>query len=137
MLSAIRTYNNPGTIFRSETFIVLAVIAWTYLLHWHYKRVGVDYRCQKKDGTLLTTRHGAVKHWELETCLDSVRCPLEGAVRDNLRIPHRNPARNRAPDDRAHGRRDKRQNPSLLLELQQRAEDAGLEPLRSRPRDVP
>ncbi len=86
MLSAIRTYNNPGTIFRSETFIVLAMIAWTYLLHWYYKKTGVDYQYRKTDGNLLTTKHGAVKHWELETCLDSVQCPLEDPVKDNLRF---------------------------------------------------
>ncbi len=38
MLNAIQNYNNPRAAFRTECFIVLSVIAWTYLLHWHYKK---------------------------------------------------------------------------------------------------
>ena len=33
MISAIQSYNNPRVSFRSEIFIVLSMIAWTYLLH--------------------------------------------------------------------------------------------------------
>ena len=86
MLNAIGGYNSPRTLFRTECFIVLAVIAWTYLLHWHYGKVGVDYRSIKDDGTLLLTKHGAVKHWELETCLAQVDCPLDPATVANLRF---------------------------------------------------
>ena len=86
MLNAIGGYNNPRTLFRSECFIVLAVIAWTYLLHWYYRRLGVDYRSRKDDGSLLTTAHGAQKHWELETCLRAPECPLDDAVKTNLRF---------------------------------------------------
>lgn len=86
MLNAIGGYNSPRTMFRTECFIVLAVIAWTYLLHWHYRKVCVDYRSKKDDGTLLTTAHGAVKHWELETCLRQPECPLDPAVAANLRF---------------------------------------------------
>ena len=32
MLSAVGIYNNPNIKFKSETFIVLAIIAWTYLM---------------------------------------------------------------------------------------------------------
>jgi hypothetical protein len=86
MLNAIQGYNNPRALFRSECFIVLAVVAWTYLLHWHFRKVGVDYRSKRDDGTLLTTTHGAVKHWELETCLKQAECPLEGPVKANMRF---------------------------------------------------
>ncbi len=37
-LSAVRVFNDPHVSFKSETFIVLMVIAWTYLLHAHYRR---------------------------------------------------------------------------------------------------
>jgi hypothetical protein len=86
MLNAIQGYNNPRAVFRSECFIVLAIIAWTYLLHWHFKKLGMDYRSRKDDGTVLTTRYGAEKHWELETCLDNPQCPLDEPVKANLKF---------------------------------------------------
>jgi hypothetical protein len=36
-LSAIRVFNDPMTKFKSESFIVLMIIAWTYLLHAYYR----------------------------------------------------------------------------------------------------
>ena len=86
MLNAIGGYNSPRTLFRTECFIVLAIIAWTYLLHWHYGKVGVDYRSRKDDGSLVVTKHGAVKHWELETCLAQAVCPNDPATVANLRF---------------------------------------------------
>jgi hypothetical protein len=32
-LAAVRTYHHPRARFKSQTFIVLMTIAWTYLLH--------------------------------------------------------------------------------------------------------
>jgi hypothetical protein len=62
MLHAVQGFNNPRAHFKSETFIVVAVIAFTYLLHWHYRRSGLDIRYKRiVDGveTVLKTRHGA------------------------------------------------------------------------------
>ena len=86
MLNAIGGYNSPRTLFRTECFIVLAVIAWTYLLHWHFGKADVDYRSRRDDGTVVFTKHGAVKHWELETCLGRAECPLDPATAANLRF---------------------------------------------------
>ena len=36
-LTAIRVFNDPQVSFKSETFVVLMMIAWTYLLHAHYR----------------------------------------------------------------------------------------------------
>lgn len=44
MMSAVQLYNNPQITFKSETFITLAIIAWTYLLHAFYANEGIDYR---------------------------------------------------------------------------------------------
>ncbi|MBB4268116.1 DUF3644 domain-containing protein [Roseospira visakhapatnamensis] len=33
MILAVQTYNNPAIVFKTEVFSVLAIIAWTYLLH--------------------------------------------------------------------------------------------------------
>ncbi|HAT9134939.1 TPA: DUF3644 domain-containing protein, partial [Legionella pneumophila subsp. pneumophila] len=36
-LAAIQLYNNPLITFKSESFIVLMNIAWTYLLHAYFR----------------------------------------------------------------------------------------------------
>lgn len=89
MLHAVQGFNNPRAQFKSETFIVLAVIAFTYLLHWDYRRSGVDIRHKRVvEGveTVLRTRHGADKHWELEACLDYAECPLNEPTIANLKF---------------------------------------------------
>ncbi len=90
MLSAVQVYNDPKSYFRSEIFIVNAVIAWTYLLHAYFSRIGVDYRYKRIDNrgveTVLKTRHGAEKYWMLEDCLLAAECPLEEGVKNNLRF---------------------------------------------------
>ena len=44
MLSAVQIYNNPNIQFKTESFIVLSNIAWTYLMHAYYRAKGIDYR---------------------------------------------------------------------------------------------
>ncbi len=46
-LSAIQTFNSPQVTFKSETFIVLMIIAWTYMLHAYYRSKGIEYRYYK------------------------------------------------------------------------------------------
>ena len=43
-LAAVQIFNNPLITFKSEMFIVLMNIAWTYLLHAHYRKKGIEYR---------------------------------------------------------------------------------------------
>jgi hypothetical protein len=50
MLSAVQIYNNPLISFKTESFIVLSLIAWAYLLRTHYRAKGVDYRYFSKSG---------------------------------------------------------------------------------------
>ena len=47
MLSAVEIYNNPNIQFKSETFTVLAIIAWTYLYHAYYKSKNINYHYLK------------------------------------------------------------------------------------------
>jgi len=49
MVAAVHTFNSAGLTFRTELFIVTAVIAWTYLLHAWFKREGIDYRHTKTE----------------------------------------------------------------------------------------
>ena len=86
MLHAVQGFNNPRAYFKSEVFIVTAVIAWTYLMHAHLKRLGVDYRYRDAAGEILKTRRGAEKRWELEHCLGSEHCPLDAPTKANLRF---------------------------------------------------
>ena len=88
-LRAVQTFNNPLTTFKTETFIVLMVIAWTYLLHAYYRPEGVEYRFFEKKGKRRSfdrTKSGAYKFWELERCLNEKKCPLDGPTKSNLRL---------------------------------------------------
>ncbi|WP_242915701.1 DUF3644 domain-containing protein [Brevundimonas pishanensis] len=86
MLQAVQGFNNPRALFKSEIYIVTAVIAWTYLLHAFYKRSGTDYRHKNREGEPLRTKHGADKHWELEACLNHATCPIDDVTKANLRF---------------------------------------------------
>lgn len=88
-LCAIKVFNDPLIKFKSEAFIVLMVVAWTYLLHAYYRTKGVDYRYftqNAKRKTYDRTKHGAKKHWELERCLDDPSCPLDEDTKNNLKF---------------------------------------------------
>ena len=88
-LAAVQIFNNPNVTFKSETYIVLMNIAWTYLLHAHYRAKGIDYRYftqGAKRKQYDRTKNGAFKHWELERCLNNEQCPLEREVIQNLKF---------------------------------------------------
>lgn len=88
-LAAVQIFNNPNVTFKSETYIVLMNIAWTYLLHAHYRVKKVDYRYftqGSKRKQFDHTKNGAFKHWELERCLNDEQCPLEREVIQNLKF---------------------------------------------------
>lgn len=88
-LNAVQSFNNPLTTFKTETFIVLMVIAWTYLLHAYYRQNGIEYRYfteGPKRRKFDRTKSGAFKHWELERCLNEKACPLDGPTKHNLRF---------------------------------------------------
>lgn len=89
MLAAVQIYNNPQVTFKAESFITLAVIGWTYLLHAYYRSNSIDYRYFRYVGKKKIydkTRYGAYKHWELERCLNEEACPLDENTITNLRF---------------------------------------------------
>jgi len=89
MLSAVQIFNNPNIQFKSETFIVLSTIAWTYLLHAYYRSLGVEYRYHSLNGSRKKfdkTKRNAFKYWELERCLNSPQSPVDPIVASNLRF---------------------------------------------------
>lgn len=89
LLAAVQIYNNPQIQFKAETFITLAIIGWTYLMHAFYRSKNIDYRyCSDKNGrrTYFRTKYGAYRHWDLECCLQDKTCPLDNETRLNLRF---------------------------------------------------
>lgn len=87
MLAAVEIYNNPLIKFKSETFLTLSVIAWTYLMHAFYEQKGIDYSYYEKKGKrkkYIKTDYGAIKKWELSKCIKAVECPLSAPIRANL-----------------------------------------------------
>jgi hypothetical protein len=88
-LCAIKVFNDPLIKFKSEAFTVLMIIAWTYLLHAHYRSKRIDYRYYKQNPKRKTydrTKHGAKKYWELERCLNDTSCPIDHDTKNNLRF---------------------------------------------------
>ena len=89
MLAAVQLYNNPQVTFKAESFITLAIIGWTYMLHAYYRSIHVDYRYYRVVGKKKVydkTKYGAYKHWELERCLNDAACPLDFETATNLRF---------------------------------------------------
>ena len=96
-LAAVRAYNDPDAGFRTETFIVLMVIAWNSLLQAMLERANVDYYERDKRGAPIVVggSEKVLGTWDL------VQLALGGdeyrAVRANLdfflqlrnRISHR------------------------------------------------
>jgi hypothetical protein len=87
MIAAVHTFNGAGLHFRAELFIVTAIIAWTYLHHAYFRRLGIDYRYFKTVDSVkqvVTTDSGAERYWELGHCLKHAKCPLTKGMKDNL-----------------------------------------------------
>lgn len=87
MLCAVQIFNNPNIIFKSESFIVLANISWTYLLHAYYRDNKIDYRYYEQKAQRKKfdkTKRGAFKYWELERCLNEKKCPIDKIPKANL-----------------------------------------------------
>lgn len=88
-LSAVKIFNDPLIHFKSETFIVLMVIAWTYLLHAYFRSKGIEYRYFQQHGKRRffdKTNKGAFKYWELERCLNDNDSPVDKDAANNLRF---------------------------------------------------
>lgn len=88
-LAAVQVFNNPSITFKSEIYIVLMVIAWTYLLHGHFRRNGVEYRYFSMVGSRKKydkTTRGSHKYWELERCLSCKESPVDKDAANNLRF---------------------------------------------------
>lgn len=74
MLSAVQIFNNPLISFKSESFIVLSLIAWTYLLHASYRSARIEYRYFTKVGNrnkFARNPDGSFRYWDLKECISN------------------------------------------------------------------
>jgi hypothetical protein len=88
-LASVQIFNNPALIFKSEIFIVLMMISWTYLLHAYYRKKKIEYRYYKMVGARKKfdkTAKGAMKHWELERCLNDAASPVPASAAKNIKF---------------------------------------------------
>lgn len=87
MLSAVQIYNNPLITFKTESFIILSAIAWTYLLHAYYRSKNIEYRyfnMQGKRKRYVRNSDGSIKYWDLKACISTATCPLDKDTKNNL-----------------------------------------------------
>jgi hypothetical protein len=88
-LAAVQIFNNPNISFKAESYIVLMMIAWTYLLHAYYRSQKIEHRYFKDQGNRRKfdrTKKGAYKYWELERCLNDDNSPIDKDTANNLRF---------------------------------------------------
>ena len=88
-LAAVQIFNNPNISFKSEIYVVLMIISWTYLLHAYYRGKKIEYRYFKElNGRRKfdRTKQGAYKYWELERCLNDASCPVDKDTANNLKF---------------------------------------------------
>ena len=100
MKTAILIYNNNMIVTRSETFIVLSVIAWTYLLHAHFVQQSIVPIYRNADGTEVMI-DGKPKFWELGYCINQPQSSLTNGEKNSLRyiIAIRNEVEHRTYED--------------------------------------
>lgn len=75
-LAAAQIFNNPNISFKSESYVLLMIIAWTYLFHAHFRAHKIENRHYRQNGKrreFKKTKHRAYRYWELERWVDVVR----------------------------------------------------------------
>jgi hypothetical protein len=83
-LLALHVYNSPATVFRTEGFVVLMVIAWTAVFHAIFELRAVSYFYTEPDGVTPKLVDGDKKAWELDTCMKKFWAGADHAIRRNL-----------------------------------------------------
>lgn len=84
MKTAVGIYNNPAISWKSEIFIVNAIIAWTYLMHSYFLKSGVNYQYMR-NGKPVLIEDDQPKLWDLSKCISVEACPLPEPVKSNLK----------------------------------------------------
>ena len=69
-LLAVEIYNKPRTVFRSQNYVSLMVMAWTYLFHAYFNRLIGQRYCYKSKNGRFEIVDGERKTWDLTTCIN-------------------------------------------------------------------
>lgn len=77
-------YNRPATVFKSEGFIIMILIAWTSLLHAIFQRDGVDYFTKDDNGDNVILPDNDCRAWELSRCVKEYFKGLNNATTKNI-----------------------------------------------------
>lgn len=80
---ALDIYNRPATLFKSEGFIVMIIIAWTSLLHAIFQKKGIDYFYKDDNGEYKIIDND-YKAWELCLCMKHYYQNENNAITKNL-----------------------------------------------------
>lgn len=98
--SAVLVYNNNMVKTRSETFIVLSIISWTYLIHAKLISQGIAPIYKNTDGTSVMV-NGQEKLWELGYSIERPESGLSSGEKMNLKylIAIRNAIEHRSSED--------------------------------------
>lgn len=98
--TAVLVYNNNILSTRSETFIVLSIIAWTYLLHARLNQKSINPVYKNSDGTPVLI-DGQEKLWELSHCIERPEAGISVGEKANLKylIAIRNAIEHRSNED--------------------------------------
>ena len=65
-LAAVQHYNNPTSLFRSDNYVVLMMIAYTALFHAVFERDAVDYKVYDEATGHIKTVAGEPMLWEVK-----------------------------------------------------------------------
>ena len=65
-LAAVAHYNNPLTVFRSGTYIVLIIISWASLLQAIFENRKLDYFVKNENGDYILV-DSERKSWDIAT----------------------------------------------------------------------
>jgi Protein of unknown function (DUF3644) len=84
-LLGLHIYNSPTTIFRTEGYSVMMVIAWTSLFHAIFEQRKVPYLYLDKKGAAVVI-DGDEKAWELGACVAEFYKGTASAVCENLKF---------------------------------------------------
>lgn len=80
---ALDIYNRPATIFRTEGFTVMMIIAWTALFHGIFEQKGINYFYLKDDGSPELI-DGDEKAWEISKCINEYYGGVTNPIKKNL-----------------------------------------------------
>lgn len=83
--SAVAIFNNNTILARSQIFVVLMVMAWTYLAHARLRKEGIEPVYLENDDNPVMV-DGKPKHWELSYCISRPELALSEGERNNLRF---------------------------------------------------